>query len=64
MRDLQNWRNSSWVCHSEGAGEYLVIIKLVSADICQNCGEYYLDDTVTKKVSEQFEDVVNLRYAA
>lgn len=52
-------------------GECLVIIKGVPADICQNCGEYYLDETVTQKVSEQFEDAAKrhaeveiLRYAA
>jgi len=27
-----------------------VIIREVPADICENCGEYYLDDETTKKV--------------
>lgn len=29
-----------------------VIIREVPADICENCGEYYLDDEATKKVLE------------
>ena len=52
-------------------GESLVIIKEVPADICQNCGEYYLDEIAAQKVFEQVEDAVKrhaeveiLRYAA
>ncbi len=40
-------------------GESLVIIKGVPADICQNCGESYLDETVAQKVSKQFEDALS-----
>ena len=32
-----------------------ILIKEVPADICNQCGEYYLDDEVFKKV----EDIVN-----
>jgi YgiT-type zinc finger domain-containing protein len=52
-------------------GETVVIIKNVPAQVCNNCGEYYLDETVTGHVFAQAEDAVNrraeveiLRYAA
>ena len=52
-------------------GETTVLIKDVPADICRNCGEYYLDDAVARKVYAQAEDAANrhaeveiLRYAA
>ncbi|MHB1286507.1 MAG: type II toxin-antitoxin system MqsA family antitoxin [Leptospirales bacterium] len=38
--------------------ESLVMIKEVPADICQNCGEYYLDQIAAQKVYEQVEDAV------
>jgi YgiT-type zinc finger domain-containing protein len=52
-------------------GETVVIIKDVPANICKNCGEYYLDEIVTNRVFAQAEEAVNrhaeleiLRYAA
>ena len=52
-------------------GETTVLIKDVPADVCRNCGEYYLDDAVARKVYAQAEDAVDrhaeieiLRYAA
>ncbi len=52
-------------------GETIVLIKEVPAEVCRNCGEYYLDEAVTRKVYAQAEDAVNrrteveiLRYAA
>jgi YgiT-type zinc finger domain-containing protein len=30
-------------------GETTVLIKDTPADVCQNCGEYYLDAAVTRK---------------
>ncbi len=52
-------------------GETTVVIKEVPAEVCRNCGEYYLDETVTRKVYGQAEDAVGrnteveiLRYAA
>jgi YgiT-type zinc finger domain-containing protein len=52
-------------------GETLVVIRDVPATICENCGEYYLDDAVASKVYGQGEDAVQrraeveiLRYAA
>ncbi len=48
-----------------------VIIKDVPAQVCENCGEYYLSDDVTAQVHELAEEAVRrgaeidvLRYAA
>ena len=48
-----------------------VIIKDVPADVCENCGEYYLSDKITDKVHAMGEDAVRkgaeveiLRFAA
>jgi len=52
-------------------GESVVIIKDVPAQVCQDCGEYYLDEPVASKVYAQAEDAVHrhaevevIRYAA
>jgi len=52
-------------------GETVIVIKDVPAQICENCGEYYLDEPVAAKVYAQAEDAVRrnaeveiLRYAA
>ena len=52
-------------------GETVVIMKDVPAQVCKNCGEYYLDETVTRRVFARAEDAVIrraeveiLRYAA
>ena len=52
-------------------GETIVVVKAVPADICENCGEYYLSAAVTEKVMSKAEDAVKngaeveiLRYAA
>lgn len=51
--------------------ECIVIFKGVPAEVCDNCGEYYLSDTVTEQVLQRAELAVNngaeveiLRYAA
>lgn len=31
-------------------GEAIIVIKDVPADICQNCGEYYLSEAMTERV--------------
>lgn len=36
----------------------VVIVKEVPADLCQNCGEYYLDEPVASKVYLQAEEAV------
>lgn len=51
--------------------ESIVVLKDVPAEVCDNCSEYYLSDTVTEKVLQRAEISVNngaeveiLRYAA
>ncbi len=52
-------------------GETTIIIKGVPAEVCENCGEYYLSETVTEQVLERAEQAVKngaeveiLRFAA
>ncbi len=52
-------------------GATTVILKGVPADVCANCGEYYLSDEVASQLLERAEAAVNsgaeveiLRYAA
>ncbi len=52
-------------------GETVVILKQVPADVCDNCGEYYLSSEVTAQVLEKAEAAVKsgaeveiLRFAA
>lgn len=52
-------------------GETVVVIKGVPAKICQQCGEYYLDETTSARLLAMAEESVNhhaeveiLRYAA
>ncbi|MBK1642145.1 hypothetical protein CKO12_09700 [Chromatium okenii] len=40
--------------------ESTVIIKNVSADICDNCGEYYLLEETTERVMAAAEDAIEL----
>ena len=49
----------------------VVVIKGVPAEVCQNCGEYYLSQAVSETIYRQAEDAVSrnaevevLRYAA
>jgi len=51
--------------------ECIVVIKKVPAEVCDNCGEYYLSDAITEQVQERAEVAVNngaeveiIRYAA
>ncbi len=51
--------------------ETTVLIKNVPADICENCGEYYLTDEISERILKQAESAVTnnaeveiLRYAA
>ncbi len=39
-------------------GETTVIFKQVPADVCENCGEYYLSEAVTAQVMERAEAAV------
>lgn len=52
-------------------GELTVVIKDVPAQVCENCGEYYLSDDITDKVLKLAElsaarnaEVEILRFAA
>jgi len=52
-------------------GQTTVVIKDVPADICENCGEYYLTEELTEKVMAMAEEAVQnnvevevLRFAA
>ncbi len=52
-------------------GETTIIFKDVPAEVCQNCDEYYLSETVTQKLLSRAEQAVKngaeveiLRYAA
>ena len=52
-------------------GKTTVIIKEVPAEICENCGEYYLSDVVTEKVQnlaaqsvQHGAEIEVLKYAA
>jgi YgiT-type zinc finger domain-containing protein len=49
----------------------LVVIKKVPAEVCDNCGEYYLSDIITSQVLQRAEVAINngaeveiIRYAA
>ncbi len=49
----------------------IIILKGVPADICENCGEYYLSQSTTKSVLDRAEKVIDgnaeievLRFAA
>lgn len=51
--------------------ECTIILKSVPAEVCDNCGEYYLNETVTEQLLQRAEIAVNngaeveiLRYAA
>lgn len=39
--------------------ESIVIIKQVPAEVCDNCGEYYLSDAITEQVLQRAEVALN-----
>jgi YgiT-type zinc finger domain-containing protein len=52
-------------------GKTVVVVRDVPADVCENCGEYYLDSLVAQEVYQRAEGAVArnaeveiLRYAA
>ncbi len=52
-------------------GETTIIFKGVPADVCENCGEYFLTDEVTEQLLTRAEEAVQkgaeveiLKYAA
>jgi YgiT-type zinc finger domain-containing protein len=52
-------------------GDSLIIFKQVIAEVCENCGEYYLSEAVSQKLLQRAEEAVKngaeveiLRFAA
>lgn len=52
-------------------GESVIVVKDVPADVCRQCGEYYVDSATTARVLAMAEETVRrhaeveiLRYAA
>ena len=52
-------------------GESTIIIKDVPAEICENCGEYYLSESITERIMSRAEESIRkgaeveiLRFAA
>ena len=39
-------------------GEATIVVKNVPTDICDNCGEYYLDDAISAKILGMAEDAI------
>ena len=67
----QGLTNDGMTTVTLGRGYTTVVIKDVPAEICENCGEYYLSEEVTEKVQRMAEQAVRhgaeievLRYAA
>jgi len=40
-------------------GTTTVIFKEVPADVCENCGEYYLSEEITEKLLKRAEEAVS-----
>lgn len=39
-------------------GDATIIFKNVPADVCENCGEYYLSDDITGQLMERAEEAL------
>lgn len=39
-------------------GEATIVVKSVPADVCDNCGEYYLDDATSAKILSLAEEAI------
>jgi len=39
-------------------GETIVIVKEVPGEVCENCGEYYLDEKTTERILRMAEEAV------
>ena len=67
----QGQTNEGFTTVTLDRGNTTVVIKEVPAEICENCGEYYLSEEVTERVQNLAEqafkngvDIEVLRYAA
>lgn len=47
------------VNHIVDIDNHIIIIKNVPANICSQCGEYYLENLVAIKIEELLENVLN-----
>ncbi|PPK52384.1 type II toxin-antitoxin system MqsA family antitoxin [Marinobacter persicus] len=43
-------------------GESTVVVKNVPADICENCGEYYLNEEISSQIMTMAEEAVRLNH--
>ncbi|AMQ90110.1 type II toxin-antitoxin system MqsA family antitoxin [Marinobacter sp. LQ44] len=39
-------------------GDATIVVKNVPAEICDNCGEYYLDDAISAKILSMAEEAI------
>lgn len=39
-------------------GEATIVVKNVPAEVCDNCGEYYLDDAISAKILSMAEEAI------
>jgi YgiT-type zinc finger domain-containing protein len=67
----EGWTAPGTVTVTLQRNESVVVIKDVPAEVCDDCGEYYLDEAVTKRIYALAEEAVGrhaevevLRYAA
>ena len=67
----QGQTNNGFTTVTLERGRTTVVIKEVPAEVCENCGEYYLSDVVTEKVQNLAEqafqhgvEIEVLKYAA
>ena len=43
-------------------GESTIVVKNVPADICENCGEYYLSEEISSQIMAMAEEAVQLNH--
>jgi YgiT-type zinc finger domain-containing protein len=43
-------------------GESTIVVKNVPADICENCGEYYLSEEISGQIMAMAEEAVQLNH--
>jgi len=49
------------VNHSVDFGGYIIIIKGVPANICKQCGEYYIENDIASKLEKIIEDAIKIK---
>ena len=65
------WMEEGHVTVTVQRGQSVIVIKNVPASVCENCGDYTLDETVTSRIMDIAEQAVSnnaeievLQYAA